>query len=152
MVCIHNIYNVYIHDWNMTEWYLFLGVIFYFCHQDIVSVSLLFSIQKYSFQVITEFTVRVLLCSTTYILDSSSSSMTNAGSSSDFVKPMYLCFKIVIQNTNMHLYFSGVCLVAQLNLMLMEINNIFVVISFFVLSQTSRDSSVLPLPKLYSSH
>lgn len=52
----------------MTECYLFLGMIFYFCHQDIVSVSLLFSVQKYRLQVITEFTVRVLLCSTTYVL------------------------------------------------------------------------------------
>lgn len=74
----------------MTERYLFLGVIFYFPNQDIVSVSLLFSMQKYSFQVTIEFTVRVLLCSTTYVLDSSSSSVTNTGSSSNLVKQMYL--------------------------------------------------------------
>lgn len=74
----------------MTEWCLFWGVIFYFYHQDII--SLLFSLQKYSFQVIIELTVRVLLYSTTYILGSSSRSMTNTGSSSNFVKQMYSFF------------------------------------------------------------
>lgn len=80
----------------MTEWYLFGGMIFYFHHQDLVSVSLLFSVQNYSFQVISEFTVRVLWCSTTYILDSSSISVTNTGSSSNFIKQRYLLFLIII--------------------------------------------------------
>lgn len=33
-----------------------------------------------------------------------------------------------------------------------EINNILVVISFFILSQSSRNSSILPVPKLHSYH
>lgn len=78
--------------------------------------------------------------------------MTNTGSSSNFVKRIYF-LKIVVPNTNMHLCFIGAYVsVAQLNMMLVEINNILVVISFFVLSQTPSDSSALPLPELHSSH
>lgn len=160
------IYTGSIHDYNMTEGYLFwewyfsstmmtyFQFPFYPLCKNIVSKS-------------SEFLENVFWCSSSYILDSSSISLTSTRSSSNFVK--WICLFSKNYSECKHAFIIGPIVAIEKG----EINTFDgvhisystvkldvsaakgtkkVVISSFVVGQSSRDSAVLPLPKLHSSH